>query len=55
MESDIEIAQKAKMNKVVNVASALGIPEDSIEPYGHYKGKIALSYLETLKKSLTAN
>lgn len=50
MESDIEIAQKAKMNKVVDVAATLGIPEDSIEPYGHYKGKIALSYLETLKK-----
>lgn len=50
MESDIEIAQKAKMNKVVDVASTLGIPQDSIEPYGHYKGKIALSYLETLKK-----
>ena len=50
MESDIESAQKAKMNKVVDVASTLGIPEDSIEPYGHYKGKIALSYLETLKK-----
>ena len=50
MESDIEIAQKAKMHKVVDVASTLGIPEDSIEPYGHYKGKIALSYLETLKK-----
>ncbi len=50
MESDIEIAQKAKMNKVVDVAATLGIPEDSIEPYGHYKAKIALSYLETLKK-----
>ena len=50
MESDIEIAQKAKMNKVVDVASTLGIPEDSIEPYGHYKGKISLAYLETLKK-----
>ena len=50
MESDIEIAQKAKMNKVVDIAATLGIPEDSIEPYGHYKGKIALSYLETLKK-----
>ncbi|MEO0315008.1 MAG: hypothetical protein RI928_1464 [Pseudomonadota bacterium] len=50
MESDIEIAQKAKMNKVVDVAATLGIPEDSIEPYGHYKGKIALSYLESLKK-----
>jgi len=49
MESDIEIAQKAKMNKVVDVAAGLGIPEDSIEPYGHYKGKISLDYLDTLK------
>ncbi len=49
MESDIEIAQKAKMKKVVDVAATLGIPEDSIEPYGHYKGKIALDYLDTLK------
>ncbi len=49
MQSDIEIAQQAKMKKVVVVAATLGIPEDSIEPYGHFKGKIALDYLETLK------
>ncbi len=49
MQSDIEIAQQAKMKKVVDVAATLGIPEDSIEPYGHYKGKISLDYLDTLK------
>jgi formate--tetrahydrofolate ligase len=49
MESDIEIAQKAKMNKVLDVAAGLGIPEDAIEPYGHYKGKVSLAYLDTLK------
>ena len=46
MQSDIEIAQKAKMKKIIDIASELGIPEESIEPYGHYKGKIALDYLE---------
>ncbi len=49
MESDIEIAQKAKMKKVVDVAATLGIGEDAIEPYGHYKAKISLDYLDTLK------
>ena len=49
MQSDIEIAQQAKMKKVVDIAATLGIPEESIEPYGHYKGKISLDYLDTLK------
>ncbi len=49
MLSDIEIAQKAKMKKIIDIASSIGIPEDSIEPYGHFKGKIALDYLDTLK------
>lgn len=49
MQSDIEIAQIAKMKKITDIASSLGIPEESIEPYGHYKGKIALDYLDTLE------
>jgi formate--tetrahydrofolate ligase len=49
MQSDIDIAQKAKMKKIIDIAMGLGIPEESIEPYGHYKGKIALDYLETLE------
>jgi len=48
MQSDIEIAQKANMKKITDIAKDLGIPEASIEPYGHYKGKIALDYLATL-------
>ncbi len=47
--SDIEIAQQAKMQRVVEVARKLGIPEDSLEPYGHYKAKISLKYLDSLK------
>jgi formate--tetrahydrofolate ligase len=47
--SDIEIAQQAKMQRVTQVAAKLGIPEESLEPYGHYKAKISLKYLDSLK------
>ncbi|WP_306477820.1 formate--tetrahydrofolate ligase [Methyloversatilis sp.] len=49
MASDIEIAQQAKMQRISEVVSKLGIPEDAIEPYGHYKAKVSLEYLNTLK------
>ena len=47
--SDIEIAQAAKMKRVVEVAAKLGIPEESLDPYGHYKAKISLDYVDSLK------
>jgi formate--tetrahydrofolate ligase len=47
--SDIEIAQQAKMQRINQVAAKLGIPEDSLEPYGHYKTKLSLEYIESLK------
>ena len=46
--SDIEIAQKAKMLRVTKIAEKLGIPEDQLEPYGHYKAKISLDYVDSL-------
>jgi formate--tetrahydrofolate ligase len=50
MPSDIEIAQAAKMQRVAKVAmERLGIPDEHLEPYGHYKAKVSLEYLETLK------
>src|SRR5262245_20422951 len=50
MASDIEIAQKAKLERISKVALArLGIPEEHLEPYGHYKAKVALEYLDGLK------
>jgi formate--tetrahydrofolate ligase len=39
--SDIEIAQQAKMLKITEIAENLGISEDDIEPYGHYKAKLS--------------
>ena len=41
MLSDIEIAQQANMKKITEVAASLGISEDDIEPYGHYKAKLS--------------
>jgi formate--tetrahydrofolate ligase len=50
MPSDIEIAQKAKMQRISRVAlDKLGIPEDHLEPYGHYKAKVSLEYVDSLK------
>src|ERR687890_284930 len=48
--SDIEIAQAAKMQRIAGIArEKLGITEEHLEPYGHYKAKISLKYLDTLK------
>jgi len=47
--SDIEIAQQAKLVRVTKVAEKLGIPEEHLVPYGHYKAKVALDYVDDLK------
>ena len=47
--SDIEIAQQAKMQRIVQLAQKLGIPEDTLEPYGHYKAKVSLEYMDSLE------
>jgi len=50
MPSDIEIAQQATMKRIAQVAKEkLGIADEHLEPYGHYKAKVSLPYLETLK------
>jgi formate--tetrahydrofolate ligase len=49
MPSDLDIAQHATMQRITQVAQRIGIPEDALEPYGHYKAKISLEYLDSLK------
>jgi formate--tetrahydrofolate ligase len=46
--SDIEIAQKATLKPVNEIASRLGIPLEALDPYGHYKAKISLEYINSL-------
>jgi formate--tetrahydrofolate ligase len=49
MLSDIEIAQQATMKRITPLAAErLGIGEEHLEPYGHYKAKISLDYLDSL-------
>jgi formate--tetrahydrofolate ligase len=50
MPSDIEIAQAARLHRISAVArEKLGIAEEHLEPYGHYKAKVSLKYLDGLK------
>ncbi len=49
MKSDIEIAQAAKLEKISTVAQKLDIPNDSLEPYGHYKAKISMDFIKSLE------
>ncbi|MGH8262856.1 MAG: formate--tetrahydrofolate ligase, partial [Steroidobacteraceae bacterium] len=50
LKSNIEIAQGAKMKPILQVAKdRLGIPEEQLEPYGRFKAKISLSYLDSIK------
>ena len=49
MASDIEIAQKATMKRITEVAAKLGISEEHLEPYGHFKAKVSLDYVDSLK------
>ncbi len=51
MLSDIEIAQQAKMVKIADVAAKLGIPDEALEPYGRYKAKVSLGYIDGLKNN----
>ena len=40
MRSDIEIAQACKMQPIQDIARQLGVAEEYLEPYGHYKAKV---------------
>jgi formate--tetrahydrofolate ligase len=49
MSSDIDIAQRATLKPIGEIAARLGIPADSVEPYGYFKAKIALDFIDSLK------
>lgn len=49
MKSDVEIAQAAQMNPIVEVARELEIPAEELELYGNYKAKVALKTWERIK------
>ena len=53
MKADIEIARSIRMKKITEIAAGIGIPEEKIEPYGHYMAKIPVELTdeEKVKKS----
>ena len=51
MKTDIQIAQEAVMEPIVEVAKQLGMREDELELYGRYKAKISDTYMERVEKN----
>lgn len=49
MASDIEIAQKATLQPIQQIATKLGIAIDDLIPYGKYKAKLPLTYIDDAK------
>ncbi len=49
--TDIEIAQKAELKNIKEVAAALDITEDDIELYGKYKAKLSDEYISSVEKN----
>jgi formate--tetrahydrofolate ligase len=50
MMPDIEIAQQANLQRIVDVAKEkLGIDEEHLDPYGHYKAKLSMDFIESLE------
>lgn len=47
--TDIDIARKIELQPISQIASKLGLPEDCIEPYGRYKAKIPLKFIDLSK------
>nr|MCU0736500.1 formate--tetrahydrofolate ligase [Methylotetracoccus sp.] len=49
--SDIEIAQRARMQPIIELAQErLGIPAAELDPYGRYKAKLSLEYVQALNE-----
>lgn len=55
MLSDIEIAHGAKMKPITEIAAGLGIENEDIEPYGHYKAKRRRLFMKSLRIRTTEN
>ena len=53
MKSDIEIARSIELRPITKIADNLGIPQESLEPYGKHMAKVPLSLIdgEKVRKS----
>ncbi|WP_296658190.1 formate--tetrahydrofolate ligase, partial [Rhodoferax sp.] len=47
LPTDIAIAQAATLRRIAPMAfERLGIADEHLEPYGHFKAKVSLDYLD---------
>jgi formate--tetrahydrofolate ligase len=52
--SDLEIAQAAQMQPIVEVAAKIGLTADDLEAYGKYKAKVHLSAWPPVRTASTS-
>lgn len=50
LKSDIEIAQESTMLPIEEIAAKLGVGQETLEPYGHYKAKLDIHALKDLPR-----
>src|SRR3954465_10901830 len=48
MPSSLRIAQEAQLRPITEIASAAGLLDEEVEPYGRYKAKVDLAVLDRL-------
>ena len=49
-KSDIEISQSATKRRILDIAKEkLGIAPENLDPYGHYKAKVSIDFIKSLK------
>ncbi|MCB1859533.1 MAG: formate--tetrahydrofolate ligase [Gammaproteobacteria bacterium] len=48
-KEDIQIAREFQMRPIKEIAAKLGIEEQDLLPHGHYKAKVSLDYIESLR------
>ncbi|MSP45840.1 MAG: formate--tetrahydrofolate ligase [Xanthobacteraceae bacterium] len=49
-KSDIEISQSATKRRILDIAKEkLGIAAENLDPYGHYKAKVSMDFVKSLK------
>ena len=51
MNTDIDIARQANKKPIQEIGAKLGIPSESLIPFGHDKAKISAGYLDTIKNN----
>ena len=49
VKSDIEIARAASKRPIMEIGQKLGIPAESLEPYGHDKAKVSAEFIKSLE------